>query len=84
MADVTLYQPKGKRHIRYINRMARNIWRDYGFKGDEWTNCIKRALKKHVTYLRSLDKSELPSEPLADPGRDGSWYKNASGIWIRL
>jgi hypothetical protein len=63
--------------------MARNIWRDYGFRNEEWPNCILRALKKHVTYLRSLDVSELP----ADTGKTtscGSWYKNPSGIWIKL
>ena len=83
MANVTLYQSKGKIHIRYINKLARNIWRDYEFKNSEWKNCIKRALKKHVTYLKSLNEIEMPeSSEINTSG--GSWYKNDKGIWIKL
>ena len=77
IANVTLYQPKGKSHIRYINKMARNIWKDYGYRGEEWPSCIKRALKKHVTYLRSLDRLSEDSD------LDKTWFKK-NGVWIKL
>lgn len=48
---VTTYQSKGRNHIRYINRLAHNIWESCGYKDELWNFCLWKALKNHRQYL---------------------------------
>lgn len=76
MGDVTVYQAKGRNHIRYINRMMHNIWERYGYNDNMRVHALGEAFQTHINYLRSIDEKDKPKTR-------GTWW-NENGVWIQL
>ena len=53
---VIAFQSNGRNHIRYINRLAHNMWEGYGYREELKMFCLREALKKHVKYLEDVDR----------------------------
>lgn len=80
MGHVTVYQAKGRNHIRYINRMMHNVWEKYGYKEEMKFHALGEAFQTHIKYLRSLDSE--PQRQLLPPN-GVTWWKD-KGVWIKL
>ena len=86
----TVFQPKGKGHIKYINRMAHRLWSEnYGCADVGWKPSIADALEIHREYLKTgikMTKQELEYRKSNQKGKNsGIWWKNEStGKWEQL
>lgn len=75
---VIAYQSKGKGHIKYIYRMASNIFLENEHKID-FEVCILEACRRHRDYLLKIHKIQQPKPKLK---RDGIlWLNQATGKW---
>lgn len=90
---VMVYQPKGKGHVKYLNRMAMRIWKDtYQCRDDGdgkyWQQSIKDAMTLHRNYLqtgfkaRPMKSSEYSTTPPKDKGN--YWKEPQSGLWMPM
>jgi|ERR1035437_1677234 hypothetical protein len=65
MPMTTLYQPRGKEHIKYIRRLAMRLWgQNYDYDDTEWRQSMRDAMLTHRTYLITglkMSKAELDS-----------------------
>jgi hypothetical protein len=64
-------QQKGRAHLRYINERASAILQNkFDFKGGNWHECIRMALKEHREYLvrccEERNKIEAEKTPRCD------------------
>ena len=83
---VTVFQAKGRNHIRYINRMMHNIWEKYGYKDEMKIHALGEAFQKHITYLRSLEAEPQPVVADTEPPKriTGTWWRNKDDKWEPL
>jgi hypothetical protein len=87
---VTVYQPKGKGHIQYINRSAKRIWKDnYQCIVGTWEQSLKDAMEIHRSYLitgMKMTKQEIEYRNSREKvKRAGIWWKNeTTGEWENI
>lgn len=76
-----VFQPKGKEHIKYIKKIAQDMWSDNDYK-IFYVDCLNTVLRKHREYIASgTEVLPLKTAPTLLINKNTTWQMNDDDDW---